>query len=366
MKPTIVFLTNELTHVNGRATTGYELCDYLIKQQFDVRILTYQGARNDPIAEHIFPVLPAQKPQILPYCLKTLFRAPVKRADLVICNLEEFLPLAVLLKFKLRSKAVLIGQGTYIYYPFVRPAKKHFARLLLRQLDLLVVPSRYTHDKVREFFQGRMAVINWGVNPARHFPVKDVAKEPAFVFVGELKARKGIYVLLPAFERLRREFPELKLYLVGGTQRYDGAMAELNLPPNVMLTGEIAETTLLSAYYSKAIAHVLPSVSTPDSFEGFGIVHLEANACGIPTIGAFDSGNEDAIVDGVTGFLCPPQDVDFLYEKMKLLVTDAALRERMGAQAYAYAMQHTWHQAGAQLVAALNPLLGGAGVGCRG
>lgn len=350
MRKHILVLTNELSSVNGRATTGYELCKGL-QTHYDLTVLTYTNAQNDPtLRATVLPILTSSREKMALNAVQVLWQLRIPPVDVVFCNMEEALPLAILLKWKFRCNALLIGQGTYIYYPFVTSAKRHIARWLLRQLDVLIVPSRYTHDKVREFYQGKIEIINWGVNLERFHPIADIPKEQAFVFVGELKARKGVRPLFEAFERLLREFPDLKLYMIGGTQAHSNVIDGITIPANVRLLGEIRDTRILCEYYSRSLAHVLPSVNTGNSFEGFGIVHVEANACGIPSIGSRDCGNEDAIVDGVTGFLCPQQDVDGLYTKMKCLVTDTALRERMGNAAFAFAQQHTWQAASHKLM----------------
>ena len=354
----VLLLTNELNSSNGWATLGYELYQCLTNI-LDLVVLTEQDADNEITTDKVLPLLPPQKGKVYlllryVYLFLTL---PIHRVDVIVCNVERSLPLAVLLKLRFRCPVILLGAGTYIYYPFVASSKKILTTLLLRHIDRLVVISHYTKKRVREFYHGEIEVITLGVNTTRYFPLAHVPKELAFVFVGELKKRKGIQYLLQAFERVLQDVPTCKLYCVGATQLYEKRLQDLACSEHIVFTGKISHEELL-AYYSRAIAHVLPSVNTKTAFEGFGLVHLEANACGIPTIGSRDCGNEDAIVDGVTGFLCPQKDVDCLYQKMKLLATNQALRERMGRQAFEYARTHTWDVVGQKFLQVIEHVAG--------
>ena len=76
-------------------------------------------------------------------------------------------------------------------------------------------------------------------------------------------------------------------------------------------------------------------------FEGFGIVYLEAAAAGTPSIGSLDSGAEDAVVDGESGFLVE-QNVGAVAAAMEKLLGDDELRVRLGESARAHARQSGW------------------------
>ncbi|MCP4400628.1 MAG: glycosyltransferase family 4 protein [bacterium] len=352
----ILLLTNELNSFDGWATVGYELGKYLVKTA-DVIAVTNQHAGNDTITPQIFPVLDENR-YITLKSLRLLFTKNIRHIDIVLCNIERCLPLAILLKLRFHSKLIVIGHGTYIYRPFATTRKRKFAGLLLRFVDLVLVPSHYTCKKVREFYYGKIEILQWGVDSTRYFPIDGIQKEQAFLFVGELKERKGISYLLQAFAKLAKDFPSMSLYLAGKSNgTYDRLIQELHIADNVKILGQIPHQELLE-YYSKAIAHLLPSVNTEWAFEGFGLVHLEANACKVPTIGSLDCGNEDAILDGKTGFLCPQKDVDALYQKMALLATDASLREQLSQQALEHAKKHSWNYVGQQFLAFVTSLDG--------
>ena len=87
-------------------------------------------------------------------------------------------------------------------------------------------------------------------------------------------------------------------------------------------------------------------------------MHLEANACGTPAIGTWESGAEEVIVDGENGFLVPQNDPEALAEAIGRLLADATLVQRMGASGRARAQQMTWQHTVNQLIALYARILG--------
>jgi phosphatidylinositol alpha-1,6-mannosyltransferase len=82
---------------------------------------------------------------------------------------------------------------------------------------------------------------------------------------------------------------------------------------------------------------VMPAREDPPDVEGFGLVFLEANACGTPVIGARTGGIPDAIRDGDTGLLVPPTDPDALAEAIRRVLTQPDLAASLGRQGRDYA-----------------------------
>jgi glycosyltransferase involved in cell wall biosynthesis len=133
--------------------------------------------------------------------------------------------------------------------------------------------------------------------------------------VGNLKARKGLLFLLKALAELKREGMSYPLAVIGNIERNSSDFENITsfIKENglsVTFTGKVSEDELIG-YYQRAKLNVLPSKSSRFNFEGFGLVHLEANACGTLSIGTLNSGNEDAIKQG-TGFLVEYDDVPAL------------------------------------------------------
>jgi glycosyltransferase involved in cell wall biosynthesis len=87
---------------------------------------------------------------------------------------------------------------------------------------------------------------------------------------------------------------------------------------------------------------LMPSQEVQEGFEGFGLVHLEAAANGLPAIGSRDSGNEDAIIDRVTGFLVPQGDEDCLQAAIRTLLEQDGRWNAMSAAGLRFAGDMSW------------------------
>ena len=95
----------------------------------------------------------------------------------------------------------------------------------------------------------------------------------------------------------------------------------LGIQDRVHFVGQV-DHDRLSLYYSAADLFVMPAREDPPDVEGFGLVFLEANACGTPVIGARTGGIPDAVQDGETGLLVPPSAPDRLAEAALQVLTD--------------------------------------------
>jgi glycosyltransferase involved in cell wall biosynthesis len=156
---------------------------------------------------------------------------------------------------------------------------------------------------------------------------------PVLVYVGRFTAVKRVGVLVRAFDRMRREMDEpVSLVLVGGHPgEWEGEhpleAIEATGVRDVLLAGwhEHAE---LPELLRASDAIVLPSVR-----EQFGLVLVEAMACGLPAIAVDDHGPAEIVEDGETGWLVEPDDIEDLAAALRAAVTDAAERRRRGRNA---------------------------------
>ena len=88
----------------------------------------------------------------------------------------------------------------------------------------------------------------------------------------------------------------------------------------------------------------MPSMNVGDSFEGFGLVHLEANVWGVPAIGSFGCGNEDAVRDGYSGYLIEQGNIKALSEAMMRLLDPAFDWNAMSANARQFSQSMSWER----------------------
>jgi glycosyltransferase involved in cell wall biosynthesis len=149
---------------------------------------------------------------------------------------------------------------------------------------------------------------------------------PVVLFVGRLTCDKGIPELIKAFSQLVVRFPELRLLLAGCFEDGDPLPSDtrrcLETHPHVIFAGAVPDT---APYYAAADVLVLPSHR-----EGLPTVVLEAQAAGVPVVGASATGIVDVIADGQTGLLFPVGNAAALTEAIARLITDGALATKLG------------------------------------
>ena len=207
--------------------------------------------------------------------------------------------------------------------------------------------SRYTGSLLEEdgVPAARIHVANNGTNPER-FALGDRTPEslsawretnllgqgPVLLTVSRIVERKGIDLVLKALPALLESFPTLRYAVVGGGPELENLKRlaeELGVSESTYFLGKIPEEDLLTSYHACDI-FVMPARLVFPSVEGFGLVFREANACGKPVIGTRSGGIPDAIIDGETGLLIDPDDLDALIESTSKLLHDPESARAMG------------------------------------
>jgi phosphatidylinositol alpha-1,6-mannosyltransferase len=155
--------------------------------------------------------------------------------------------------------------------------------------------------------------------------------------VGAAKRRKGIDVLLDAFGRVRRRYPDVQLAVAG----WPGAYADLPTDDHIRFLGHVNDEDLVDLYRTCDVFALLPRFDS-GYFEGFGLVYLEAGACGKPVVATRSGGVAQAVLDGETGLLVPEDDAAAAASAIGRLLDDADLRLRLGARGRLWAESHDW------------------------
>jgi phosphatidylinositol alpha-1,6-mannosyltransferase len=138
---------------------------------------------------------------------------------------------------------------------------------------------------------------------------------------------KGHDQLLLAWPRVIAEVPDATLVMVGrgdDVERLRAKAAALGLGRSVHLTGFVPDAPLRALLRHAAV------FAMPSRGEGFGLVYLQAMRAGVPCLGSRDDAAADVIVDGETGLLVPRQDPEAIAGALARLLTDDAMRRRMG------------------------------------
>ncbi len=165
---------------------------------------------------------------------------------------------------------------------------------------------------------------------------------------------------------VRQRVPDAQCVIIGSLDmgpdyvgRVRAAITTLGLQNCVHLMGRVPDETLLG-WYGAADVFVLPSINSEWKFEGYGLVHMEASAAGLPVIGTRDCGAEDAIDDGVTGLLVPQIGIaEALLQAIVALLSDSERARRMGEAGRAKAQNQTWDHVAQQMIALYEAALNG-------
>jgi glycosyltransferase involved in cell wall biosynthesis len=246
-------------------------------------------------------------------------------------------------------RLIVTAHGTFVPRTVRRRIAGQLYQRAYRRACLIAV-SEYTAAQVRAVLPDvEPVVIHNGVHVARFEqsvppPHKD---GPTVLASGGVKPRKGTHVLIEAMARVRAAVPDVQLVITGYQEdiaylsRVQQQIRQLKLESCVHLLGMLPENELLS-WYQHADVFALPSLNVGGQFEGFGLVFLEAGACGLPVIGTSGSGITEAILDGETGFLVPQNDADALADAIIRLLNDDPLRAQMGAAGRQHAQDMDW------------------------
>jgi alpha-maltose-1-phosphate synthase len=189
---------------------------------------------------------------------------------------------------------------------YVRPEQK---REEMKLADLVLVPSTFVEQTIRSFFPDKMlARAAYGVELDFWTPasIRSGTKRLRFIYAGQLSLRKGIPLLLNAWEKAALHDAELEL--VGRWQLAEQKRS--SLPRGVTWRPPCAPEELRERYRA-ADVFVFPSF-----FEGFGLVLLEAMACGLPAISSEATAGPD-VMTGACGQVIPTGNLEALIESLR-------------------------------------------------
>jgi glycosyltransferase involved in cell wall biosynthesis len=216
------------------------------------------------------------------------------------------------------------------------------------QLDTVFVNSEeYRQSWIkRGFDSAKLKIFPRGLDTELFHPAR---REPAFferfgacngevrlLYVGRISREKDLDLLAAAYRRLRNEGLPIQLFVVGHGPYFEAFAKSL---PEAFFTGYLAGDDLATAYAS---ADVFVFPSTTDTF---GNVILEAQACGLPVVVSDSGGPKELVEDKANGLITKSHDVEDFTRAIRALVTDSALRERMGESARNSITDRSWPRA---------------------
>ena len=235
---------------------------------------------------------------------------------------------------------------------------------VLGQSDALVAESPASKQHMIQAYgvdPARIYVIPCGVDTALFQPQRRLQARralalpdtaPIALFVGRLQPLKGIDTLLRAAHIVRQQYPELHVCIVGGGVDGDdpheaeelGRLrtlgVQLGLQPQLAFIKAQAQE-VLAQYYAAADVFVMPS-----HYESFGMVVVEAMACGTPVVASCVGGMASTVMHEQTGLLVPVGDAQAFAQAIIRVVAAPALRDTLGAAGVQRAQTYAWARIG--------------------
>jgi len=370
----IALFAGAYNHIaDGVALTLNHLVDYLEDRDIPARVFAPTG--DDPALDHAGTLIPVPS---IPLPGRSEYRCSLGLTSSVRAELEAFDPTLLqistpdLLGFHAlrygRSADIPVA-GTYHthfasylkYYhlELLEPVVWHYLRHFYQQCDHVYVPTTTMMTVLRrQGIEEGLRLWQRGIDVDRFNPdhrsaswrrAQGIDEDDVVVaFVSRLVWEKGLDTYAEVIEALEREDVPHRSVVVGDGPARDELEARL---PNTTFTGFLKGDALSQAYASADV------FLFPSDTETFGKVTLEAMASGLPTVCADAAGSRDLVVEGETGFLCPPNDSRMFTKRVRQLVLDASRRQQMSRAAYERAQDFARDRIHARLVEHYDELL---------
>lgn len=221
---------------------------------------------------------------------------------------------------------------------------------VLQNADRVITISEFTKsaiirlgvdcEKIRKVLPGIcLDEFHPDINPSIVVDKYNLSGKKVILTIGRLDANeqyKGQDMIIQAMPEILKNVPNA-VYMIGGAgsdrKRLEYLAKEVGVMGKVLFIGQIPAEEKL-AFYAACDVFAMPSREIIQNgsikAEGFGIVYIEANACGKPVIGGNSGGIPDAIIDGVTGLLVNPNSVEAIGNGIIKLLTDIEMSKQLG------------------------------------
>ena len=237
----------------------------------------------------------------------------------------------------MKKKAFVSDWLVYVYELLILPR-------MLNKASLIICSSDFVRETFLKKFQHKSITITPGVDIETFTRRSGDLANNKVLFIGNFtNTWKGLEYLRDAITKL----PQVVLHVVGKGQRVEW--------PRTKYHGELSGEKLVEVIHASSLL-ALPSIAEP---EAFGMVLVEAMACGIPVIGSRIGGISKLISDKVDGLLVSPANADELAAAIDTLVSNPTLAEKYASRAYEKVRtQYTWKLKTDQYMECLDMILG--------
>lgn len=255
---------------------------------------------------------------------------------------------------KIHTLAIIHGSELGAKY-----GRKYLTFKSLQTFNTIVAVSNFTQNMLLKTWpDAPIQVIQNGVNltkfnpptPAQNAPM---SRQPSLLTLGNITRRKGQHQVIRALPTLRNTFPNLHFHMIGlPTEQVEISKlaAQMGVSQHISIHGTLTDAEIASFLTHTDLMIMLSENTSDGDVEGFGMALIEANAQGIPAIGAKGCGIEDAILDGVSGRLVDAQNPTAIRDALADILQNYA-HYTEGARRWSE--QFNWAQKGPQYLALL-------------
>ena len=283
-----------------------------------------------------------------PKWLKTYFIAQkiVKQEGIEQVIISHVLPMGYI-ALLLKLPYICIFHGYDIMLAKKSTWKRLWLKKILKRAKCLIANSNFTKKEIIKEDIGNKKIII--VYPCPHIKPEntnnaetqiikkelDLFHKKILLSVGRLVARKGFDKVIESLPEILKNMPNL-IYLIIGNgpdlQRLKKLAEDLQVRGNIIFIHDLKDSKL-PIYYELADIFIMPArIENQTDVEGFGIVYLEANLFKKPVVAGKSGGIEDSVIDGQTGILVDPQDINEISQAVLKLLNNPELMNKLGVQ----------------------------------
>jgi phosphatidylinositol alpha-1,6-mannosyltransferase len=268
--------------------------------------------------------------------------AEEKNVDVLHFTVEPYALALSLLPAHLQKKSVITFHGNYGIRPLRWWASKWLARGMLRHAQQCITVSTFTRDAVareiannsalHQAFLRKANVIHNGIPLPPYTSHNTRGPVHQILFVGSVKNSKGILEAVHGCAAYKKRFGMTFHFSIAGNIDEESASAKAlrslidasSLQKEISILGRVDDKTLQQLYGASDV-FLMPSLTTEDTFEGFGLVYIEANAHGVPVIGPNTSGATEAIADGTSGYTVDVKNPAMIADRLHKILDERSI-----------------------------------------
>lgn len=339
--------------VSGAEIATLNVATELAKRGHEVHVITtgdkeLRGVKKGDFYTHY--IQPGIAPEssfwgAISYAIKAF--AQIRRINPDIVHAQRFYReglAAFLAKMFFKKPYVVYSHGHDVYQPW--RFKGIASKLFLGRADAVIVLTQDLKEKIKEIYDRDVFVIPNGIDLRRfeglsHRDSHKLAEsgERIILFVGRLHPVKGVAYLIEAMTTIIKRNPKVRLWLVGDgeeRQSLENLVNKLGLTQYVNFVGKVPNEEV-PEYMASSDVLVMPSLSEP-----FGIVLLEAMACGLPIVATNVGGIPEIVQDGENGFLVEPESSEEIADRVLKLLENDDLRRRISQNNIEEVKNYSW------------------------